>query len=126
MKGLFLMGQNPAAGAPNARLNRAALRQLDWLVVRDFFLIESATFWKDGPDKPDPTTIGTEVFFLPAAAGAGEAGLADQHAAPAAVAREGRRSAGRLPLRPVVHLEPGPPPEGALRRQHRRRATRAC
>ncbi len=66
--GLFLMGQNPAVGAPNARLQRAALRQLKWLVVRDFFLIESATFWKEGPDNPDPSTIGTEVFFLPAAA----------------------------------------------------------
>ncbi len=67
VRGLFLMGQNPAAGAPNARLNRAGLRTLDWLVVRDFFLIESATFWKEGPDKPDPATIGTEVFFLPCA-----------------------------------------------------------
>src|SRR5437660_397906 len=68
VKGLFLLGQNPAAGAPNARLNREALRRLDWLVVRDFFLIESATFWKEGPDAPDPRAIGTEVFFLPAAA----------------------------------------------------------
>ena len=74
VKGLFLMGQNPAAGAPNARLNREALRQLDWLVVRDFFLLESATFWKEGPDKPDPTTIGTEIFFLPPAAGAEKPG----------------------------------------------------
>jgi formate dehydrogenase major subunit len=67
LRGYFLIGQNPAAGAPNARLNREGLRQLDWLVVRDFFPIESATFWKDGPDDPDPATIGTEVFFLPAA-----------------------------------------------------------
>jgi formate dehydrogenase major subunit len=74
VKGLFLMGQNPAAGAPNARLNREGLRNLDWLVVRDFFLLESTTFWKEGPDKPDPTTIGTEVFFLPAAAGAEKPG----------------------------------------------------
>ena len=74
VKGLFLMGQNPAAGAPNARLNREALRKLDWLVVRDFFLLESATFWKEGPEQPDPRTIGTEVFFLPAAAGAEKPG----------------------------------------------------
>jgi formate dehydrogenase major subunit len=67
LKGYFLIGQNPAAGAPNARLNREGLKQLDWLVVRDFFPIESATFWKEGPDNPDPATIGTEVFFLPAA-----------------------------------------------------------
>jgi len=74
VKGLFLMGQNPAVGAPNARLNRAALRKLDWLVVRDFFLLESATFWKEGPDNPDPRTIGTEVFFLPCASGAEKPG----------------------------------------------------
>ena len=69
VKGLFLMGQNPAVGAPNSRLNRKALTRLDWLVVRDFFLLESATFWKEGPDNPDPSQIGTEIFFLPAAAG---------------------------------------------------------
>lgn len=74
VRGLFLMGQNPAAGAPNARLNREALRQLDWLVVRDLFLIESATFWKEGPDNPDPKAIGTEIFFLPCAAGAEKPG----------------------------------------------------
>ncbi|MDQ3930751.1 MAG: molybdopterin-dependent oxidoreductase, partial [Chloroflexota bacterium] len=74
VRGLFLMGQNPAAGAPNSRLNREALKRLDWLVVRDFFLLESATFWKEGPDKPNPSEIGTEVFFLPAAAGAEKPG----------------------------------------------------
>jgi formate dehydrogenase major subunit len=67
VKGLFLFGQNPAAGAPNARLHRYAMRQLDWLVVRDWFEIESACFWYKGPEGVDPTTIGTEVFFLPAA-----------------------------------------------------------
>lgn len=74
VRGLFLMGQNPAAGAPNSRLNREGLRKLDWLVVRDFFLLESATFWKEGPDQPDPATTGTEVFFMPAAAGAEKSG----------------------------------------------------
>jgi formate dehydrogenase major subunit len=74
VRGLFLMGQNPAAGAPNSRLNREALKRLDWLVVRDFFLLESATFWKEGPDNPNPAEIGTEVFFLPAAAGAEKPG----------------------------------------------------
>jgi len=67
VKGFFLIGQNPAMGTPNARLNREALRQLDWLVVRDIYPIESATYWKEGPDNPDPASIKTEVFFLPAA-----------------------------------------------------------
>ncbi len=70
IKGLFLFGQNPAAGAPNAKLNRDALKTLDWLVVRDWFEIESACFWYKGPENPDPTTIGTEIFFMPAAAAA--------------------------------------------------------
>jgi formate dehydrogenase major subunit len=67
VKGLFLFGQNPAAGAPNAGLHREAMKKLDWLVVRDWFEIESACFWNKGPESPDPKAIATEVFFLPAA-----------------------------------------------------------
>ena len=70
VKGLFLFGQNPAGGAPNAKLNRVALKQLDFLVVRDWFEIESACFWYKGPENPDPKTIKTEIFFIPAAAAA--------------------------------------------------------
>jgi formate dehydrogenase major subunit len=70
IKGLLLVGQNPAAGAPNARLNRAALRELDWLVVRDWFEHESANYWYADPDGVDPAKIKTEVFFLPAAVAA--------------------------------------------------------
>jgi formate dehydrogenase major subunit len=69
VKGLYLFGQNPAAGAPNGRLNREALKKLDWLVVRDWFEIETASYWYKGPESPDPGTIGTEIFFMPAAAG---------------------------------------------------------
>ncbi len=71
-KGYFLMGENPAVGSANARMQRLGMANLDWLVVRDFSLIESATWWKDGPeiDSGELRTedIGTEVFFLPAAA----------------------------------------------------------
>src|SRR5690606_8425895 len=49
-KGYFLIGENPAVGSANAALQRLGLANLDWLVVRDFRLIESATFWKDGPE----------------------------------------------------------------------------
>src|SRR5262249_10201742 len=69
VKGYFLFGQNPAGGAPNARLHRAGLRSLDWLVVADWFEIESAVFWKDDPGGPPPSEIKDEGFFLPAAAG---------------------------------------------------------
>jgi formate dehydrogenase major subunit len=67
VRGLFLIGQNPAAGAPNGKLNRAALAQLDWLVVRDWFEHESANFWYADPEVGDPARIKTEVFFIPAA-----------------------------------------------------------
>ncbi|MBO0807269.1 MAG: molybdopterin-dependent oxidoreductase, partial [Actinobacteria bacterium] len=71
-KGYFLFGQNPAVGSANAKLQRLGMANLDWLVVRDFSLIESATFWQDGPEietgELRTADIKTEVFFLPAAA----------------------------------------------------------
>jgi formate dehydrogenase major subunit len=70
-KGYFLMGENPAVGSANAKMQRLGMAKLEWLVVRDFSLIESATWWKDGPeiDSGELRTedIGTEVFFFPAA-----------------------------------------------------------
>ena len=57
---------------PTAACNGWAWPSWDWLVVRDFSLIESATWWKDGPEietgEMSTEDIGTEVFFLPAAA----------------------------------------------------------
>jgi formate dehydrogenase major subunit len=54
------------------------MANLDWLVVRDFSLIESATWWKDGPEiatgQMRTEDIGTEVFFFPAAAHTEKAG----------------------------------------------------
>jgi formate dehydrogenase major subunit len=71
MEGMFLMGQNPAVGAQNARLERKALAKLKWLVVRDLVEIESASFWYDSPEiergELRTEEIGTEVFFFPAA-----------------------------------------------------------
>ena len=70
--GYFLFGENPAVGSANGRMQRMGMAKLDWLVVRDFSLIESATWWKDGPEietgEMSTEDIGTEVFFLPAAA----------------------------------------------------------
>jgi formate dehydrogenase major subunit len=71
VKGYVLWGQNPAVGSAGGRLQRLALARLDWLVVRDLTVIESATFWKDSPEiatgELATEQIGTEVFFLPAA-----------------------------------------------------------
>jgi formate dehydrogenase major subunit len=69
--GLFLMGQNPAVGAPNGRLERKALAKLKWLVVRDMVETEPASFWYNSPEvergELNPDTIATEVFLMPAA-----------------------------------------------------------
>jgi formate dehydrogenase major subunit len=72
VKGYFLFGENPAVGSANTRMQRLGMSKLDWLVVRDFSLIESATWWKDGPEiesgEMRTEDIATEVFFFPAAA----------------------------------------------------------
>ncbi|KAA0918379.1 molybdopterin-dependent oxidoreductase [Dietzia sp. ANT_WB102] len=69
--GYFLVGENPAVGTANGRMQRAGLANLDWLVVRDLVMIESADFWKSGPEietgEMRTEEIGTEVFFFPAA-----------------------------------------------------------
>jgi len=72
VKGYFLMGENPTVGSMHGAFQRAALRKLDWLVVRDFSVIESADFWRDAPEiergEVSPKDIPTEVFFFPCAA----------------------------------------------------------
>jgi formate dehydrogenase major subunit len=71
VEGFFVMGENPAVGSGNSKLHRLAMAELRWLVVRDLQMIESATFWKDGPEietgELATRDVGTEVFFLPAA-----------------------------------------------------------
>src|SRR5690606_19480576 len=72
VKGYFVVGENPAVGSANGKLQRLGLANLEWLVVRDLQMIETATFWKDAPEietgELETQKIGTEVFFLPAAA----------------------------------------------------------
>jgi formate dehydrogenase major subunit len=72
VKGYLLLGQNPAAGSTHSTMQREALKQLDWMVVLDLYEVESAAFWYRGPEphpnQVDPSTIKTEVFFIPAAA----------------------------------------------------------
>jgi formate dehydrogenase major subunit len=72
VEGYFLLGQNPAVGSSNGRMQRLAMSHLKWLVVKDLTLIESSTFWRDGPEiatgEMRTADIATEVFFMPAAA----------------------------------------------------------
>ena len=69
--GYMVLGQNPAVGMANGRLMRLALARLEWLVVRDLAMIETATFWKDAPEVETGEIVTekcrTEVFFFPAA-----------------------------------------------------------
>lgn len=72
VKGYFVMGENAVVGSMHGGFQRTAMRRLDWLVVRDFQLVETAEFWRNAPEiergEVKPEDIGTEVFFFPAAA----------------------------------------------------------
>jgi len=80
--GYFLLGQNPAVGSAHGRLQRRGMANLDWLVVRDLTMTESATFWKDSPEIETgelvPQECRTEVFFFPAASHVEKAGTFTQ------------------------------------------------
>jgi formate dehydrogenase major subunit len=82
VEGYFLLGQNPAVGSANGRMQRFGLSHLKWLVVRDLNMIESATWWKDSPEVASGEVrtedIATEVFFLPAASHVEKAGTFTQ------------------------------------------------
>ena len=68
VKGMICVGQNPATSL-NGSAQRMAMRKLEWLVVKDNWLTETATHWYAAPEVKDGTVrvedIQTEVFFLP-------------------------------------------------------------
>jgi formate dehydrogenase major subunit len=72
IKGFMAIGQNPAGSGQHSIYHRQALAKLEWLVVRDLYETETATFWKNSPEvtsgQVKPEDIKTEVFLLPAAA----------------------------------------------------------
>jgi formate dehydrogenase major subunit len=76
--GQFVLGQNPLVGAVNADLVERGLSKLEWLVVRDFAMTETAEFWRKGRlvqrGELSPEQIGTEVFFMPCALSGEKAG----------------------------------------------------
>ena len=124
IKGFLAMGQNPAVGGQNAGYQRKALAKLDWMVVKDLYETETATFWKDSPEvtSGDPETRGDRHRGLRPARRRDRRDGRDlhQHPAPPPVARPGLRPARRRPVRPLVHRPPRPPAQEALRRQHPR------
>jgi formate dehydrogenase major subunit len=71
IRGMFILGQNPLVGGHNTHLVCMGLANLDWMVVRDFFETEAASFWNKSPEvergELQPDQIKTEIFMLPAA-----------------------------------------------------------
>ncbi len=98
IEGYFLLGQNPAVGSSQGRLQRLGMSHLKWLVVRDLQLIESATFWKDSPEIATGEIVTRGVrdrgLLLPRRLARGEGGHLHADAAAGAVAAQGRRAAG--------------------------------
>ena len=78
VKGQFILGQNPVVGAVNSDLVERGLSKLDWLVVRDFAMTETANFWQKGRlvqrGELKPEDIQTEVFYVPSAMAAEKEG----------------------------------------------------
>ncbi len=72
VRGYFMLGENPTVGSMHGALHRKGMRELDWLVVRDFAVTETADFWRDAPEiergEVRPEDTKTEVFFFPCAA----------------------------------------------------------
>jgi len=70
VKGMLCIGQNPATSL-NGKLQRKALRTVPWLVVRDVFETETASFWYAAPEVQSgeirSEDIQTEVFLFPSA-----------------------------------------------------------
>src|SRR5262249_69215 len=62
----------------NSEMVQRGLAKLDWLVVRDFAMTETANFWQKGGliqrGEMAPGDIGTEVFFFPCAMAAEKEG----------------------------------------------------
>ncbi len=78
VRGQFILGQNPVVGAVNSDLVERGLSKLEWMVVRDFAMTETADFWQKGRlvqrGELRPEDIGTEIFFLPSAMAAEKEG----------------------------------------------------
>ena len=120
VKGMLCIGQNPATSL-NAKLERAAMRRLDWLVVKDNWLHETAQFWNGAPEvksgEVKTEDIKTEVFFFPAAQVAETEGTFTNTQRMMQAHFKAAERAGRLPHRCVVHVSARQAAEEALCRQ---------
>ena len=112
LDGFLVLGENPAVGSANGRLHRLAMANLDWLVVRDFQEIETASFWHDAPEietgELRTEDIGTEVFLLPAATHVEKDGTFTNTQRLLQWHDKAVEPPGDGPVRPLVRLPPGP------------------
>jgi len=71
IRGLLLVGQNPVVGGHNTHMIRESLPNLEWMVVREMFENETASYWYRSPEALAgdlrPRDIKTEIFLMPAA-----------------------------------------------------------
>ena len=78
VKGQFILGQNPMVGSVNTKLVERGFANLEWMVVRDIAMTETASFWQKGArvqtGEVRPEDIATEMFFLPSALAGEKAG----------------------------------------------------
>ena len=69
LDGLIVMGMNPVVGAMHGALQRKGFRNLEWMVVRDLDMVDTAEFWRHAPElergEVRTEEIGTEVFVFP-------------------------------------------------------------
>ena len=115
MKGLFCFGQNPAVGGANARLIRAGLDKLEWMVVADF----SSMRPQASGSGPAPIRRGSpqKCFVLPASFRRRERRQHRQQRALGAVAPPRDQADRRLPPRPRYRRRTGKGIKARLRKR---------
>lgn len=64
LEGFIALGFNPLLAGPDVPRLIEAMSELEWKVVIDPFMLDSAEFWR--APGVDPTEIDTEVLYLPA------------------------------------------------------------
>ncbi len=128
--GYFLFGENPAIGSAHGRLQRLGLAQLDWLVVHDLVMVESATFWKNAPEIETgeivPERCRTEVFFMLAASHVEKSGTFTQTQRMLQFRDQAVEPSGRPEVGPVVRLSSRPAAEGEAGLARPTSATAPC
>ena len=110
------------SAATTPHMIRKALPNLDWMVVREIFENETASFWYDSPEvragELRPQDIKTEIFLLPAALPGEKEGTFTNTQRLIQWHDKVVEPPGDMPLRPWFFYHLGQAAEGAVCRQH--------